>query len=374
MKDNLILEVKNLETSFFTHLGEVKAVRDISYTLNKGGVLGIVGESGSGKSVSTLSIMRLIESPGKIKGGEIIFDGIDLTKISEQDMRDYRGREIAMIFQDPMTSMNPVYTVQNQMIEVIRRHVRITKKQALQEAEKIKDPRRKEEALKKIEKGLTRKFNKKEALERAISLLKLVGIPEPEERIKQYPFQFSGGMRQRAVIAMALSCEPKLVIADEPTTALDVTIQAQILDLLKRIKEEFDTTIIFITHDLGVIAEICEHVIVMYGGMIMEKGTVNDIFYRPNHPYTKGLHHSIPKDIVGQKKQLVPIEGSPPDLMNAPKGCPFSPRCKYAMEICLKEPAPLFKLNDTQESACWLHHEDAPDTEGFVKVKGESHE
>jgi oligopeptide transport system ATP-binding protein len=329
MKENLILEVKNLETSFFTHLGEVKAVRDISYELKKGGILGIVGESGSGKSVSTLSIMRLIETPGKIKGGEIIFDGVDLTKVSEKDMQDYRGREIAMIFQDP-------------------------KKRA--------------EELKRIEKGLTRKINKEEALDRAIDLLRLVGIPEPEERIKQYPFQFSGGMRQRALIAMALSCEPKLVIADEPTTALDVTIQAQILDLLKKIKKEFDTTIIFITHDLGVIAEICEDVIVMYGGMIMEKGTVNDIFYRPQHPYTKGLHNSIPKDIVGQKKRLVPIEGSPPDLMNAPKGCPFSPRCKHTMEVCLEKPAPLFQISETQSSACWLHHPDAPETEGIKKT------
>jgi oligopeptide transport system ATP-binding protein len=365
-----ILEVKNLKTSFFTHLGEVKAVRDISFSLKRGGILGIVGESGSGKSVSSLSIMRLIESPGRIIGGEIIFDGVDLAKLSENEMSDYRGSELSMIFQDPMTSLNPVFTIKNQMIEVIRRHVRITKEQALKEANNIEKPEEKEKALKRIEKGLTRRVNKKEALERAISFLKLVGIPEPETRINEYPHQFSGGMRQRALIAMALSCEPKLVIADEPTTALDVTIQAQILDLLKRIKKELDTTIIFITHDLGVIAEICQDVIVMYGGMIMEKGSVNDIFYRPQHPYTKGLHQSIPKDVVGQKSRLVPIEGSPPDLLNPPKGCPFSPRCKYAMDICLEEAAPLFKITDTQTSACWLQHVDAPDVKGFTKSGG----
>jgi oligopeptide transport system ATP-binding protein len=365
-----ILEVKNLRTSFFTHLGEVQAVRDISYKLKKGGILGIVGESGSGKSVSSLSIIRLVDSPGKIVHGEINFDGIDLTKISTKKMQDLRGSEIAMIFQDPMTSLNPVYTIKNQLIEVIMKHVRITKEQALEEAKKIKDLERQKKAIKRIENGITRRINKKEALERAIYYLKLVGIPEPETRIKEYPHQFSGGMRQRALVAMALSCEPKLIIADEPTTALDVTIQAQILDLLKKIKKELDTTIIFITHDLGVIAELCDDVIVMYGGMIMEKGSVNDIFYRPQHPYTKGLHQSKPKDVVGQKKRLVPIAGSPPDLLNPPKGCPFNPRCRYAMEICLEKPAPLFAISNTQSSACWLQDENAPDVEGFKKSGG----
>ena len=331
-----ILEVKNLKTSFFTHLGEVQAVRGISFDLNEGEVLGIVGESGSGKSVTALSVMRLIDQPGKIKEGEILFDGVDLAKISRGAMKDYRGNEIAMIFQDPMTSLNPVYTIKNQMIEVIRRHTDLSKD---------------------------------EALERAKDLLKMVGIPDPETQIKDYPHQFSGGMRQRALIATAISCEPKLLIADEPTTALDVTIQAQILELLRKLQAETGMSIILITHDLGVIAEVTTHVIVMYGGMIMEKGTVADIFYNPQHPYTKGLHKSIPKATKKTKERLVPIEGSPPDLMNPPTGCPFSPRCDHAMEVCLKKPAPLFQITDTQTSACWLNHPESPVVEGFTKTK-----
>jgi len=399
-----ILEVKNLRTSFFTHLGEVQAVRGISYELKKGGILGIVGESGSGKSVSSLSIMRLVDNPGKIVDGEIIFDGVDLVKLSEKEIQDYRGKDIAMIFQDPMTSLNPVFTIKNQMMEVILRHMHISKEKALEEvksleenikdkekvledlkksntvksnkekaiveAKLIKNIKQRDKVLKDIDNGITRKYTKAEALERAIHYLKIVGIPEPETRINEYPHQFSGGMRQRALVAMALTCEPKLIIADEPTTALDVTIQAQILDLLKKVKNELDTTIIFITHDLGVIAELCQEVIVMYGGMIMEKGTVNDIFYNPQHPYTKGLHQSVPKDLVGQQKRLVPIAGSPPDLMNPPKGCPFSPRCKYAMQICIEEAAPLYKISNTQLSSCWLHDENAPDVEGFQKSGG----
>ena len=371
MKNNEnMLEIKNLETSFFTHLGEVKAVRDISYNLKKGGILGIVGESGSGKSVSQLSVMRLVEVPGKIKGGEIVFDGVDLTKLTESEMQDIRGSEMAMIFQDPMTSINPVFTIQNQMIEVIRRHMTISEEDALTEANTIESSGKKEKALNDIKNGSFRKLNKAEALDRAIRFLGLVGIPEPEVRIKQYPHQFSGGMRQRVLIAMALSCEPKLLIADEPTTALDVTIQAQILDLLKKVQKELGTSIIFITHDLGVIAELCENVVVMYGGMVMEKGTVNEIFYSPQHPYTQGLHQSIPKNIAGKKERLIPIEGSPPDLMNPPPGCPFSPRCKHAMQICIEEPAPMAKITDTQYSACWLQHQDAPTVKGFTKSGG----
>jgi len=339
-----ILELKNLKTSFYTHLGEVQAVRGVSYELEEGHILGIVGESGSGKSVTSLSIMRLIDTPGKIKEGEIMFQGQDLAQLSEAEMAELRGSEISMIFQDPMTSLNPVFTIENQMVEVIRTH--------------IKDPDNPKKPI-----------SKKAARERAVKYLELVGIPEPEVRIGQYPHQYSGGMRQRALIAMALSCEPKLLIADEPTTALDVTIQAQILELLKELQSKTGTSIIFITHDLGVIAELCTNVVVMYGGMMMEKGTVEEIFYSPKHPYTQGLHKSVPSDVVGQKERLVPIEGSPPDLLNPPQGCPFAPRCEHAMKICLEKASPLYKVTDTQVSSCWLLDEAAPVVEGF-KVEG----
>jgi len=322
-----ILEVKDLRTSFFTHLGEVEAVRGSTFDMHEGDILGIVGESGSGKSVTALSIMRLIDEPGRIIGGSIRFDGRELTELSNREMTDVRGNEIAMIFQDPMTSLNPVFTVENQMVEVIRRHTDMTRE---------------------------------EAKAHAIEMLDLVGIPEPAERISSHPFEFSGGMRQRAMIATALSCNPKLLIADEPTTALDVTIQAQIVDLVKGLRDEFGMGIIWITHDLGVIAEICTRVIVMYGGMVMETGAVNEIYYEPKHPYTIGLHNSIPRLDLKQKERLVPIKGSPPDLMNPPTGCPFSPRCKYAMQVCLEQPAPLFKVSDGHQSACWLLDEKAP--------------
>ncbi len=329
-----ILEVNNLKTSFFTHLGEVQAVRGSTFSMDEGDILGIVGESGSGKSVTALSVIKLIDEPGKIKEGSIIFNGRDITNLSNSEMSDLRGNEIAMIFQDPMTSLNPVFTIKSLMIEVIQRHT---------------------------------EMSKKEAVAHAIKMLDLVGIPEPEARIDSYPHQFSGGMRQRVMIATALSCNPKLLIADEPTTALDVTIQAQILELLLKLKKETNTSVIIITHDLGVIAEVCTDIIVMYGGMMMEKGTVDEIFYEPGHPYTNGLHSSIPHVETGSRERLIPIEGSPPDLMKPPPGCPFSPRCPHAMKICLEQAAPMFQLSDTHTSACWLLHKDAPEVEGYVK-------
>ncbi len=335
MSDDILLEVNNVKTSFFTHHGEIQAVRGASFTLKKGGVLGIVGESGSGKSVTALSIMGLIEEPGKIKEGEILFEGKDLAKLSQRQLSDIRGNDIAMIFQDPMTSLNPVYTIKNQMVEVIRRH---------------------------------RKISRGKALERAVEMLRLVGIPQPENRIHSYPHEFSGGMRQRVMIAMALSCNPKLLIADEPTTALDVTIQAQILDLMNDLKDKINASIVMITHDLGVIAEICDHIVVMYGGTIMEQGSEQDIFYNPQNPYTVGLHKSVPKLTEGERERLVPIEGSPPDLLHPPEGCPFSGRCPHTMEICLKERPPVFRLSESHSSACWLLHKDAPQVEKYEKA------
>lgn len=319
-----ILEVKNLETSFFTHVGEVKAVRNISFSVKKGEILGIVGESGSGKSVSLMSIMQLIEHPGKIKQGEILFEGQNLLKKKPKEMLDIRGKEIAMVFQDPMSSLNPVYRIGNQIMESIRYHDKTTKE---------------------------------EAKKRAVELLKMVGIPSPEERLNSYPHEFSGGMRQRVMIAMALACHPKLLIADEPTTALDVTIQSQILRLMKKIQEQEGTTIILVTHDLGVVAELCDRVIVLYGGKIMEEGSVEDIFYQPGHPYTKGLLHSIPS-IHNNKGRLIPIPGSPPDLLNPPKGCPFCYRCGEAMELCVEMEPKRYQISGSQNCACWLQDEE----------------
>ena len=324
-----ILELKTLKTSFFTHLGEVQAVRGIDYHLDRGEALGIVGESGSGKSVSSMSIMGLLQHPGKVKEGTVHFKGENLLNKSTKEMMDIRGNEIAMIFQDPMTSLNPVYTVGDQIIEVIRKH---------------------------------QKLSKKEARMRAIEMLKMVGIPAPESRIDNYPHEFSGGMRQRAMIAIALACEPDLLIADEPTTALDVTIQAQILKLMKDLKEKINTSIILITHDLGVVADVCSRVIVMYGGLIMEEGDVKDIFYNPKHPYTVGLLKSVPNLEV--KERLVPIDGTPPDLLHPPKGCPFAARCEHTMNICLEEQPNYYSAREGHRAMCWLMDEEAPKVTG----------
>ena len=321
-----LLSVRDLKTSFFTHVGEVKAVRGISFDVNEGEVLGIVGESGSGKSVTSLSIMGLLQYPGRVVDGEILLNGEDILTYSKDQMRKVRGKEIAMIFQDPMTSLNPVYTIGNQVMEMILEHEKMTKR---------------------------------EARARAIEMLKLVGIPAAEKRIDSYPHEFSGGMRQRVMIALALSCNPKLLIADEPTTALDVTIQAQILSLIKSLNKQFGMTTMLITHDLGVVATVCDKVAVMYGGLIMEYGTVDEIFYHPRHPYTMGLLGSIPHVDGGEKRRLIPIDGTPPDLINPPKGCPFSTRCKYCMNVCTQEQPPYF-AEDKHRTMCWMLDVDAP--------------
>ncbi|MDF2676942.1 MAG: transporter ATP-binding protein [Bacillota bacterium] len=333
-----LLEVKDLRTSFFTHVGEVKAIRGVSFDVEKGESIGIVGESGSGKSVTSLSIMQLLLHPGRVVGGDIYFNGENILKKSNKEMMAIRGNEIAMIFQDPMTSLNPVYTIGDQIAEAIMKH---------------------------------QKLSKHEAKEKALEMLKMVNIPDPEKRIKNYPHEFSGGMRQRAMIAIALSCEPDLLIADEPTTALDVTIQAQILDLIKNLNKRLNTSTMLITHDLGVVADVCSRVVVMYGGLIMEKGTIDDIYYEPMHPYTMGLLKSIPKVSSGEKQRLIPIPGTPPDLLNPPTGCPFYARCNYAMRICNQQQPPYFKSeNGHHESMCWLLHPEAPKVESYELLKG----
>ena len=330
-----LLEVKHLKTSFFTHVGEVKAIRDVNFDLDYGESIGIVGESGSGKSVTSLSIMQLLQFPGKVVGGEILFKGEDLLKKSNKEMRKIRGEHIAMIFQDPMTSLNPLFTIGNQLVEGILEHQKVSR----EEAKKI-----------------------------AVDMLRLVGIPSPESRMKNYPYEFSGGMRQRAMIAMALSCQPELLIADEPTTALDVTIQAQVLDLMKDLNKRLNTATILITHDLGVVASTCQKIIVMYGGQIMEEGTVDEIFYSPLHPYTMGLLKSIPKE--GSRERLIPILGTPPDMLKPPTGCPFYPRCKYAMTACATKKVPAFQVSPTHKAACWLMHENAPVVSEYEEQKG----
>ncbi len=316
-----LLEVTDLHTSFFTPAGEVRAVNGISFNLERGKVLGIVGESGSGKSVTAYSIMQILASTGKIVSGSIKLDGQELVDSGEKVMKTVRGNKISIIFQDPMTSLNPTYTIGHQLMEAIMLHT----------------PR-----------------NRQQAYERAVEMLRLVNINEPEKRMKQYPFEHSGGMRQRIMIAMALACEPDILIADEPTTALDVTIQAQILELMKSLQEELGMAIIMITHDLGVVAQMCDEVIVMYAGSICEQGTAEEIFYNPHHEYTKGLLRSIPTaDTAGTR--LEPISGTPIDLLNMPKGCPFAPRCDNAMKICLTERCERMQINDDHQAACWMN-------------------
>ncbi|MCZ4272044.1 ABC transporter ATP-binding protein [Maritalea porphyrae] len=329
MSNHPLLEVKDLTTSFFTSRGEVQAVRGVSFDVSPGEIVGIVGESGSGKSITCMSILRLLKSNGRVVAGQAHFEGQDLLKLAEHDMRKLRGDDIAMIFQDPMTSLNPTLTVGEQIIETIIAH---------------------------------RGSSRKAARQRAIELFELVKIPEAASRLNSYPHEFSGGMRQRVMIAIALCCDPKLLIADEPTTALDVTIQRQILLLLKEIQARLGMAIILITHDLGVIAEVADRILVMYGGMVMETGSVDTVFARPNHPYTQGLLTSVPKLRTAHKERLRPIPGSPPDMLRPPVGCPFAPRCLRAMQICVGEVPPIFEMGDqqTHKAKCWLHHPDAP--------------
>lgn len=327
-----LLEVEHLKVTFPTYGGEVQAVRDVSFYVDQGEVVAIVGESGSGKTVTVQTIMGLIPAKN-IKDGNVRFNGKEILHLSKKEMRKLKGSEIGMVFQDPMTSLNPTMKIGKQIAEGIRKH---------------------------------QKLSKAEAKQKAIELLRLVGIPNAEERYHQYPHEFSGGMRQRVVIAIALACNPKLLIADEPTTALDVTIQAQILDLMKDLQKKMGMSIILITHDLGVVAEMAQRVIVMYGGTVVETGTVFDIFENPKHPYTWGLLRSIPNLHDKEKKRLVPIEGSPPDLFSPPKGCPFAPRCPYAMEICVeKNPAP-FHISNGHTANCWLNDPRAPKVEAFI--------
>lgn len=320
MSDYLV-EIQNERLSFFTPAGEVKALNDVSIHLDKGEVLGIVGESGSGKSVTAYSLMGLTAYPGRLIGGTLDFNGHRINDMTEKEFRKMRGNEVSIIFQDPMTSLNPVYTIGNQICEVIKLH---TDKTA------------------------------KEAKERAKELLTLVGINEPEKRLKQYPHELSGGMRQRVMIAIALACEPKLLIADEPTTALDVTIQAQIIELIMELKEKLGMAIIMITHDLGVVSSICDRIAVMYAGKVVEYGTTDDIFYNPKHEYTKGLLRSIPRLDEKDHKKLVPIEGTPVDMLNLPSGCAFASRCENCMKICLREMPPFTDIDDVHYSACWM--------------------
>ena len=324
MSDKL-LSVQDLHTSFFTDAGEVQAVNGVSFDLDPGEILGIVGESGSGKSVTAYSIMQILADTGRITGGRILFKGQDLSKWSEKQMQSFRGKNCSIIFQDPMTSLNPVFTIGDQMREAVVLHT----------------DRRGAEANARVE-----------------ELLELVGINEPKKRMKQYPFEHSGGMRQRVMIAMALACEPDILIADEPTTALDVTIQAQILELIQSLQKKMGMAVILVTHDLGVIADMCDNIVVMYGGRICERGTAREIFYNPKHEYTKGLLRSIP-NVSNMKKKLVPISGTPINMLNLPKGCAFCPRCDAAMKVCLEEVPQEVWINSDHKAACWVNVKEA---------------
>ena len=334
-----LLEVKDLRTSFFTDAGEVKAVDGVSFELERGRVLGIVGESGSGKSVTAYSIMQILAPTGRIVGGSVKLDGTELVGADERVLRTIRGNRISIIFQDPMTSLNPTYTIGHQLMEAITLHT-----------------------------GRKRR----EARARAREMLTLVNVNEPDKRLKQYPFELSGGMRQRVMIAMALACEPDILIADEPTTALDVTIQAQILELMQDLQKKLGMAIIMITHDLGVVAQMCDEVIVMYAGGVCERGTADDIFYSPAHEYTKGLLRSIPRE-ANNGQRLEPIAGTPIDLLNMPAGCPFAPRCDGAMKICLTRPPENILMEGDHISACWRNFKAAADS-GIAVIEEVQHE
>jgi len=333
-----ILSVRDLRISFRTYAGEVQAVRGATFDLRLGETLAIVGESGSGKSVAARSIMRLNpESNTIVRGGEILFEGEDLLKLPEKRMQEIRGPKIAMVFQDPMTSLDPTMRVGRQITESLKKHLGM-----------------KGDAAKR----------------RAVELLMLVGIPNPEDRLRQYPHQFSGGMRQRVVIAIALACDPQILIADEPTTALDVTIQAQILELMRELQDRLGMSIILITHDLGVVANTAHRIAVMYGGKVVETGTVRELFYNPQMPYTWGLLASIPLPTADRNQELIPIPGTPPDALNPPRGCPFTARCPYAMKVCADEMPEYTAFSDEQRAACWLHHPMAPKVDPPARVRG----
>ncbi len=337
-KDNILLDVRDLTVSFDTYAGEVQAVRGTTFHVKKGETLAIVGESGCGKSVTAQTVMQLIPMPpGRIKKGNVFFEGKDLAKYTDKQMEAVRGKEISMIFQDPMTSLNPTMRVGKQIMEGLMKH---------------------------------QKMNKSEAKERAIEMLRLVGMPTPEKRVEQYPHEFSGGMRQRAMIAIALACNPKLLIADEPTTALDVTIQAQIMELMQDLQNKLNTSIILITHDLGVVAKVADRIAVMYAGVIVESGTSEEIFHNPQHPYTWGLLKSVPRLDKGEKERLIPIDGTPPDLFAPPKGCPFAARCDYAMKVCKDHHPEKTNLNETHYVHCWIQHENAPKVQNPITEGG----